>query len=99
MQRFYIEGLFISRQKIKKGQKSGRGSKADVEPFAQTFWAENAAEALQQANEAIAGGQWLDGPRISDLSEEDRMRQMGAPQLPGFGLQVEPKLRRKSGRR
>ena len=84
MKRFYIEGTYTARAGAKKAPRGGTSAQNAVEPFAQAFWAESAAEALRMANEAIAGGQWVEGPRLSDLSEEDRMRQMGAPLLPGF---------------
>ncbi|MDD2695187.1 MAG: hypothetical protein PHD58_04620, partial [Anaerolineales bacterium] len=48
------------------------------------IWAENRAEALLLANQALAGGEWVEGPQVSQTSEEQRMRSMGAPELPGF---------------
>jgi hypothetical protein len=92
MQRYFVEGLFVSKAGLKKAQKSGRVNPGDVEPFAQAFWAESPAEALQMASEAIAGGQWTEGPRLSDQTEEQRMRQMGAPELPGFGSRTRRSL-------
>jgi hypothetical protein len=94
MQRYFVEGLFISKQGLKKSQKSGRVATGDIEPFAQAFWANSPAEALQMANEALAGGQWTDGPRLNDQTEELRMRQMGAPELPGFGGKSQPKTKK-----
>ncbi len=95
MKRFYIEGTYTARSGAKKGPRGGKSAQG-VEPFAQAFWAESAAEALQMANEAIAGGQWVEGPRLSDLSEEDRMRQMGAPLLPGFEPPARPASKKKA---
>lgn len=85
MQRYFVEGLYVSKQGLKKAQKTGRIAAGDIEPFAQAFWANSPAEALQMASQALAGGQWTEGPRLSDQTEEQRMRQLGAPELPGFG--------------
>lgn len=95
MKCFYIEGLFMSKQGMKKAAKGGKSARPDVEPFSQAIWANNAAEALQIANETIAGGQWIEGPRLSEQSEEERMRQLGAPLLPGFDLQTKPARKKK----
>ena len=73
MRAYYIEGVY----RPKKARK-GTG-----EPFARTIWADNSQEALRLATEALGGGQWLEGPVVSQ-SEEQRMRQQGAPELPGF---------------
>lgn len=94
MQRYFIEGLFVSKQGLKKAQKSGRIAAGDIEPFAQAFWANSPAEALQMASEALVGGQWTDGPHLSDQTEEQRMRQMGAPELPGFGGRSQSKMKK-----
>jgi hypothetical protein len=96
MQRFFVEGLFVSKQGLKKAQKSGRVAPGDIEPFAQPFWANSPAEALQMATQALDGGQWTEGPRLSDQTEEQRMRQIGAPELPGFGgrSKAKPKKRK-----
>ena len=95
MKCFYVEGLFIGKQGARKTSKGGKGTRPDVEPFSQAIWANNAAEALQMANEAIASGQWIEGPSLSENSEEERMRQMGAPLLPGFDLQTKPARKKK----
>jgi hypothetical protein len=84
MKRYYVEGLFIPLKYLKKIRKGAVPSSKEVEPFARSFWANDPAEALRQAAEAIAGGQWLELPKISLTSEEQRMRQAGAPELPGF---------------
>lgn len=94
MQHYFIEGLFVSKQGLKKAHKTGRVAPGDIEPFARAFWANSPAEALQMASEALAGGQWMEGPRLSDQTEEQRMRQMGAPELPGFGANPQPKTRK-----
>ena len=85
MQRYFVEGLYITKQGLKKAQKSGRIARGDIEPFAQAFWANSPAEALEMASQALSGGQWAEGPRLSDQTEEQRMRKIGAPELPGFG--------------
>ncbi len=86
MTRYYGEGLFIPLNNKKKVQKGGRPSSKEVEPFARSFWANDPAEALRLATEALDGGQWFETPKISLTSEEQRMRQAGAPELPGFAL-------------
>lgn len=94
MQPFYVEGLVI-RKKPVRGSRKGH----EIEPFGQLFWAQTAGDALRMASEALVDAQWIEGPSISDRTEEQRMRQMGAPQLPGFGsLKNKPaKLRKKKG--
>jgi hypothetical protein len=84
MKRYYVEGLFIPRKNLKKVRQGSRPVPKEVEPFARTFWANDPAEALRLAAESLDGGQWLEPPRISLTSEEQRMRQAGAPELPGF---------------
>ena len=32
----------------------------------------------------LNGGAWVDGPRVSLTSEAERMRSLGAPELPGM---------------
>jgi hypothetical protein len=95
MKRYYVEGLFIPLKYLKKVQKGARPSSKEVEPFARSFWADDPAEALRQATEAIAGGQWLEPPKISLTSEEQRMRQAGAPELPGFAQSTSSSGRKK----
>ena len=94
MQKFYVEGIYLSRRGVQKAKKSGRYTNTDLEPFARAFWAESADDAMRQATEALEGGQWIEGPRLGKKSEEDRMRAMGAPELPGFGA---PKKTKSSG--
>ena len=81
---FYVEGKYLTRIGRRRSIKSGRVAPGDIEPFARSFWANSPREALQLANEALGGGEWLEPPRVSQTSEEGRMRQMGAPELPGF---------------
>jgi hypothetical protein len=95
MKRYYVEGLFIPLKSLKKVQKGAEPSSREVEPFARSFWADDPSEALRQATEAIAGGRWLEPPKVSLTSEEQRMRQAGAPELPGFGQSNSSSVRRK----
>jgi len=85
MPHYYVEGKYLTRIGRRRSLKSGRVSTSDIEPFARSFWASSTLEALQLANEALDGGEWLETPRVSQTSEELRMRQMGAPELPGLG--------------
>jgi hypothetical protein len=84
MKRYYVEGLFITRKNLKIIQQGHRPAPNEAEPFARSFWANDPSEALVLAAEALEGGQWLETPRVSLTSEEQRMRQAGAPELPGF---------------
>jgi len=93
MKPFWVEGLFVSKKGLKKAQKTGFYAGGDVEPFAQTIWANTAQEALELAEEKLQGGGWVESPKVTLVSEEKRMRSMGAPELPGFGS---PKKKRKS---
>jgi hypothetical protein len=92
MKLFWVEGTFIPKKSLKK---AGKDDSAPPyrEPFAMSFWANSPQEALQEANAAIKGGMWVEGPVIAKKSEEERMRDSGAPQLPGFDV---PARRKKS---
>ncbi len=82
MKQFWVEGLVQPR---------GRGKKpVPVEPFSQAYWAETAAEALRSAESDLKGGSWVEGPRVSLTSEAERMRAMGAPELPGMPAPKKP---------
>jgi len=96
MKRYYVEGLFVPRKSLKKVRKGGKPSSSEVEPFARSFWANDPGEALVLATEALDGGQWLDTPKISLTSEEQRMRQAGAPELPGFAPSKPSLVRKKA---
>jgi hypothetical protein len=86
MKRYYVEGMFIPRARLKKVSKGNKPAAGDIEPFARSFWANTPGEALDMASEALEGGQWLETPKISLTSEEERMRRSGAPELPGFSM-------------
>jgi hypothetical protein len=84
MEAYFVEGKYISRKSLKKFQKNGRILPADIEPFAQRFFANSPKEAMRMAEEALNGGQWVEGPHVGQQTEAQHMRAMGAPQLPGF---------------
>jgi hypothetical protein len=79
MERYLVEGLFIPKAQSKKQALA-------VEPFARSYWANSAQEAIRMATEDLHGGSWQKPPRASQTSEEQRMRMQGQPELPGFGL-------------
>ena len=93
MPQYYGEGLYATRQGLKKAQKSGLVPLSCIEPYAKTIWANSPDEAIRIASEDLQGGAWTEGPRLSRTSEEQRMRQMGAPELPGFGAPGRAKKR------
>jgi hypothetical protein len=78
MPQYFVEGLFIPKKSLKKINKT-------AEPYARVVWANSPAEAIRQASEELAGVQWVEGPTVSNTTEEQRMRQSGAPEFPGFG--------------
>lgn len=82
MQQYWVEGLYRGKKGKAKG---GKASPLNIEPFAKSFWANSPEEALRMASEELAGVQWVEGPRVNTISEEQRMRAMGAPELPGLG--------------
>jgi hypothetical protein len=84
MPAYFIEGLFIPKKCKNNSQ---------IEPFARTYWTNTPEEALQMAHLDLQGWRWTDGPRLGVMSEEKRMREQGAPELPGFELV--PKRRKK----
>jgi hypothetical protein len=84
MKIYWVEGLFISKENLKKAKKSDKDLNKYLEPFMISFWADSPELALREASDRILGGQWVEGPRIARQSEEQRMREMGAPELPGF---------------
>ncbi len=90
MKLFWIEGLLSPRSS------SGRGKNAGVKPYSQSFWANSVQEAVNLALQANPGARWIEGPTVSETSEEQRMRAMGAPELPGLDVRPAPK---KSGKK
>ena len=84
MKAFWVEGLYLNKQGVKKARKTGTYQQSYVEPFAEVVWANNREEALQFAAEKLEGGEWLEDPKVTLKTEEQRMRSMGAPELPLF---------------
>lgn len=84
MPAYWIEGIFISAAGLKKTKRTGKIADSDKELFARSIWADTSAEALRLADEALQGGKWLEKPRLSQTTEEQRMRRQGAPELPGL---------------
>ena len=81
---YYVEGLYANPQGVKKRGKIGTYPKKSIEPYARAIWANNPKEAIQKATDELKGGEWTEGPHLSQVTEEQRMRSLGAPQLPGF---------------
>ncbi len=86
MKSYFVEGVYILRQKGKRKT----AAPATAEPFAKTIWASNVEEALQLATLELGGIEWVQGPKVSQSSEEQCMRAMGAPELPGFSELTKP---------
>jgi hypothetical protein len=93
MQQYYIEGLFVNKQGVKKRRKTGIYPQSSFEPYAKTIWANSPKEAIQVATNELDGGEWAEGPHVSQITEEQRMRSMGAPEFQG--LSTHPTKRRK----
>jgi hypothetical protein len=95
MPQYYVEGLFINKQGVRKKQKTGSDPANSIEPYAKTIWANNPKEALQLACDELEGGEWVEGPKASQITEEQRMRSQGAPEFPGFSAsQSKPEKRK-----
>jgi hypothetical protein len=84
MPHYYVEGLYATKQGVKKKRQAGGYPEKSIEPYAKTIWANSPKEAIQIATLELAGGEWTEGPRLSMVTEEQRMRSMGAPEFPGF---------------
>lgn len=84
MPQYYVEGLFANKQGVKKKRKTGAYPVNSIEPYAKNIWANSAKEAIQIATTELDGGEWSEGPRVSQITEEQRMRSMGAPEFPGL---------------
>jgi hypothetical protein len=94
MEQYWVEGLFVSKPGLKRAKKSGKIAQSDIEPFARSYWANTPDEAIHFATLELNGGEWTNGPHVSKTSEEQRMRAMGAPELPGL-TSVTKKRKRK----
>lgn len=84
MSQYYVEGLFANKQGVKKKHRAGTYPPSSIEPYAKTIWANSPKEAIQIATQELLGGEWTDGPRVSQVTEEQRMRSLGAPEFPGL---------------
>jgi hypothetical protein len=81
---YYVEGLYANKQGVKKQRKTGTYPPGSIEPYAKSIWANNPKEAIQLATAELAGGVWTQGPKVSQMTEEQRMRSMRAPEFPGL---------------
>jgi hypothetical protein len=93
MPQYYVEGLYATKQGVKKKFKTGVYPPDTIEPFARSIWANSPKEAIQIATAELAGGEWTEGPHFSQITEEQRMRSMGAPEFPGLDART-PKSRK-----
>jgi hypothetical protein len=93
MPQYYIEGLYANKQGVKKKFKTGAYPVNSIEPYAKTIWANDPQEAIQIATSELEGGAWTEGPRHSLITEEQRMRSLGAPEFPGLNSRA-PKKRK-----
>jgi len=84
LQKYWVEGTLLTKQALQRAKKIGRVTPQDVEPFSMAFWASSPEEAIRMAREKLEQGDWVEGPAIVKQSEEERIRTMGAPELPGF---------------
>ncbi len=84
MEQYWVEGLFVTKQGLRKAKRAGKITQTDIEPFARSYWANTPDEAIAMATHDLNGGDWTNGPRVSKTSEEQRMRAIGAPELPGL---------------
>ena len=91
MKTYFVEGAYIRRQVARKARGTAAESFGDVEPYAKAVWALDADDAVRIATEELEGGEWVEGPKVLKTSEEQRMRKLGAPQLPGFGPLIKGK--------
>ena len=93
MPQYYVEGLFANKRGVKKKNKMGTYPVNTIEPYAKSIWANSPNDAIQFATAELEGGIWTEGPRVSQVTEEQRMRSMGAPEFPG--LSTRPSKNRK----
>ncbi|HQP60638.1 MAG TPA: hypothetical protein PKX41_05435 [Anaerolineaceae bacterium] len=94
MKQFWVEGLFISAKSARRFKKTGSLKPGDIEPFSRSYWAENPQEALKAATLDLGDGEWQEKPVVTQVSEEMKMRAIGAPELPGLN---QPVKERKKG--
>jgi len=94
MPKYYVEGLYANQQGVKRKRKTGTYPQSSLEPYAKTIWANSPKEAIQIATDELLGGEWIKGPRVSQVTEEQRMRTMGAPEFPGLSRRTLKKPKR-----
>jgi hypothetical protein len=94
MQQYFVEGLFANKQGVKKARKTGVFPPTSIEPYAKTIWANSPNEAIRLATAELEGGEWTEGPHVSKITEEQRMRSMGAPEFPGLTSRTTQKRKR-----
>jgi hypothetical protein len=90
---YYVEGIYTNKLGAKKQRKTGAYPPDSIEPFAKTIWANSPEDAIQLATNELYGGEWTKKPKVSQLTEEQRMRSMGAPEFPGLSSPI-PKSRK-----
>jgi len=84
MKQFFVEGLALSKRGVQKRSQGRTTGTGDMEVISVSVWAETPDEALKEAAAQLKGRQWQGKPRITTVSEEQRMRDAGAPELPGM---------------
>lgn len=94
MPQYYVEGLFVNKQGVKKKRKTGKYPPGSIEPYARSIWADSPKDAIQIATNELEGGEWAEGPIVSQVTEEQRMRSMGAPEFPGLSSRPASKPKR-----
>jgi hypothetical protein len=91
MPHYFVEGLYAKKTGVKKKRKTGSYPSNSIEPYARVVWANSPKEALQIATDELGGGEWTEGPRVSQVTEEQRMRSLGAPEFPGLSPRTSKK--------
>ncbi len=94
MPQYYVEGLFVNKQGVKKKLKTGAYPANSNEPYAKSIWANSPKEAIQIATAELQGGEWSEGPRVSQVTEEQRMRSLGAPEFPGLSARPSKEVKK-----
>ncbi len=82
MPNYYVEGIYLNKEGAMKQRKTGEYPPVSLEPYGKTMWANSPKEAIQLATAELAGGKWIEGPRVSQVTEEQRMRSKGSPEFP-----------------
>lgn len=95
MPQYYVEGLFANKTGVIKKRKTGAYPSKSIEPYARSIWANSPKEAIQIATQELLGGEWTEGPRVSQVTEEQRMRSLGAPEFPGLAQRSTKKRKNK----